>query len=360
MPPCREQRVLFSWQWLTLFCGCLISLPVGGAYVRHEEAASAGSRFEIDHGGAVLPFFPDSKTHASEVFAWKKKDHSLNHGSEDFRKCLKKLCHAITAGSQLATCQSKGMRLEPAQLNRWHSWTPEDMAKFLAGRRVVFVGDSVGAMTMQYLTCALQQTEGAAPAVTVDAVHRQFHNLVHFPLSDITLEVLEGGWNSEHEFNLIQEFPRLLARLKPVDIVQVNTGVHWTDPAKLQEEVGGLASAVAKSVTEQGSQQTGPLVFWRECTPQHFDSKNGFPGGGSCKPISADMKGKANIRNDIARPILESSGVSVIKVFDALFPLYDSHCGSKPADKDCTHWSLDANAFLLEALLNAAEAKGGK
>lgn len=289
-------------------------------------------------------------------------------------ECIKKLSvlwHPLGVG-----CPEHSRLLEPASQSSWHRHNVSQIARILENRRVVFLGDSILVQEVQQLACLLEQS-GQPYTLDFDQPHRKGHAkdmyaLFHFQTHNTTLEFIGGGlqWEfaGKRPYNLANEVRQVVKTLGQRDVLEINSGVHENLESDILNNSVAVAHGVAATMPKNAK---GPVVLWRETTPQHFQSSNGmYPGRGFGKPgrcsamtpemlLGKGLKGAcrpecthANIRNELTNPVLAESSVPILKVWQGLVPFYDQHLYAG----DCTHWSRSVVHFLIETFLNGLEA----
>jgi len=293
----------------------------------------------------------------------------------------KRLCECIKKVSvlwhPLSICSLNTRLLEPAVQSAWHRHNVSQIARLLENRRVVFLGDSILVQEVQQLACLLEQS-GQPYTLDFDQPHRRGHAKdmyarFHFQTRNTTLEFIGGGlqWQfaGKHPYNLANEFQQIVKTLGQRDVIEINSGVHDNLKHDILNDSVAVAHAVAAGMPKNAK---GPIVLWRETTPQHFQSSNGmYPGRdfgkpGQCSAMTHDMllgkglKGacrpectRANIRNELTNSVLAESSVPVLQVWQGLVPFHDQHL----YPGDCTHWSRSVVHFLIETFLNGLEAE---
>jgi len=315
---------------------------------------------------------PSTSFSPSLPFKFSAPDNNALDGKQ-LCECIKKLSllwHPLGVG-----CPEHTRLLEPASQRAWHRHNVSQIAQILENRRVVFLGDSILVQEVQQLACLLEQS-GQPFTLDFDKVHRKGHAkdmyaLFRFQARNTTLEFIGGGlqWQlaGKQPYNLASEFRRVVKTLGQRDVLEINSGVH----DNLEDDIVNNSVAVARAVADaMPSKAKGPIVLWRETTPQHFQSSNGmYPGRGFGKPkrcsamtpemlLGKGLKGAcqpecthANIRNELTNAVLAKSSVPVLHVWQGLIPFYDQHLYAG----DCTHWSRSVVHFLIETFINGLE-----
>ena len=148
-----------------------------------------------------------------------------------------------------------------------------------------------------------------------------------------------------------------------VEFVVLNQGLHHNAEEKVtnKESTTGLraqalAASTAYSLAQlRNSPKNGinQKVFWRETTQQHFATPDGnFDGkcrGQDCQscivtPLerNSSIRNTSNFRNDITNRIIETSGMTVVPIFEPLqYSPYNFHFIG-----DCTHYNSDGLIFI--------------
>lgn len=130
---------------------------------------------------------------------------------------------------------------------------------------------------------------------------------------------------------LAQLMPPNVKKLDQHDILVVNSGIHHQNPTRTLAK--NLASFAKWYDGHDVHVNVGrPVVLWRETLPQHFPypiSTNGdWPNDGKglsvcgdafmkCAPIRHDGAESNQRYNNVSNPIIESMGISIIRVFRA-------------------------------------------
>ena len=242
-------------------------------------------------------------------------------------------------------------------LREWSPAPPADsLHGLLAGRSLVFVGDSTSEQQFHALYCdlaAYQATWWQQPPSFVMNKGR-----VCVPLSGDALVCFVDFRTAA----LTKTTPRAVARalrsaLLPSDVVVFNFGVHYFHASDAADAAAEFASAFAN--------ESAPRLVWRETAPQHF------PGGAylgenskrgrHCVPFDAPPPAVADAYNRAARPRL--AGVPSLRVWAMSAERWDEHRGRAPgaadAPLDCTHWLLPGVPNAWNGMLAAMLATDG-
>lgn len=141
----------------------------------------------------------------------------------------------------------------------------------------------------------------------------------------------------------VEDDPRMKhssALIKEGGIMVWNIGVHCDDPACLGNK---LERHFLSAYEKREDLYSNWDIMWRETEPQHFDSE----GGGYRNRRSQQCRsGKVdNWRNKFVEGWLQkhATNVPIVRIFDALEPLWEFHYGSG----DCTHYCYSPWRFHL-------------
>lgn len=151
-------------------------------------------------------------------------------------------------------------------------------------------------------------------------------------------------------------------------IVLVNAGLHYEN---LQPELFAEATALADLAAASRS-SSAPAIVWRESSPQHFVSQHPFVRDGhplwwadewqqasaaGCSPASALVRRADGDKfNQVTSPILQASGMPILRVWNASFADWGGHLGRTRNREgaritDCTHFCLDTSPTVRSWVL---------
>lgn len=251
---------------------------------------------------------------------------------------------------------------ERAVLVSGRQWVPDEGAackpffpfhflRFLEGKTMLMLGDSIMGQLYIHLVCSLIDVAEAEYKLVWASGHQQqghFNSAdVFFPFVNATVSFRKRWMYSAGDLE------RAVAGLTNLHLVVVNFGLHYNSfPRKPPQEPdpGDYRNALTLLSRDMGSFLTEkpPVeLFLLETLPQHFagSTTNGFYNFDykmeGCRPIK-------NVSDDWRLSTMHSikypPGVKIIKVTEALYSQWDAHI-EEGVDGDCSHWCFESAAL---------------
>jgi hypothetical protein len=223
----------------------------------------------------------------------------------------------------------------------------------IAGRTIVFVGDSVTEQHYHALVCALLAHARPAewyPANATRGSLWQARSCVPFPNGAIVC-LLTAAKLTEQLPPMKLIGARLRGALFAWDVVVANVGVHFHNVAMASAHWAALAGRLAP---QQSPSTVAPRLIYRETGPQHFATgkwgdKIDEPG---CRAFGPEASQHKNMYNAVVLPKAAAAGAALLRVWHVSEPHWSEHVGAR----DCTHYKqpgvIDAwNRILLGMLV---------
>ena len=240
----------------------------------------------------------------------------------------------------------------------------------LAGRTVLFNGDSISVQHWMATACALLPGATSHSRMTVGsfaAADRKRQSSVGSVAAADSTRQSSGRPATPNAMCVslrsgLQRAVRVCyARLEPAelrvavdslssqDVLVINWGVQLhTAAGKVLGLLANYTAATVRAAADR-PQRARPLIIWRETAPQHFPGGNGNFGtvkswwattNASCLPTEHPYRGY----NELTSPIVRAAGIPILPVWEPSLPHHRAHVGWKPLrggrTLDCTHFCL--------------------
>ena len=231
----------------------------------------------------------------------------------------------------------------------------EPLAARVAGRTIVFMGDSLTRQHFIATACRLRLDHALLHFAadfkdhdhqgSKDALRRLRSASATFRASNATFTLRLD--KDEHDVGLEAYVAARCADLRRGDVVVINVGAHYRNTPDTYGERVRSALRVAANCT--------PLVIWRETAASHFrDGK--WHGQHHCHDrtalqdwhVSGPDSETYPVLNALANAAAEENGIPILRVYkDSLAAGALAHIGGG----DCLHWCLPGVPDLWATLL---------
>jgi hypothetical protein len=264
---------------------------------------------------------------------------------------------------------------------------PLEFLELIRNREVILHGDSIIGNVWTSLFCSLYSVTESKYFIDFKKLVKQCDELC--PLGKAAHSYKHGGSIKFEHFNTTIHFmlansysPNLVKFIESHkhSIIIYNVGLHYNEKPKFDKDMGSAASALsAYFVDKRQRNESIPLVFFAETSPQHFDANpNGYygqltgnyAGVRKCVPIVKEgIEGhnlstiyQADWRNRLVtkhfESLIQQGDITSIPWAKGLYEQYDQHIETSPfsfTPFDCTHWCFPSGVdrYMLLILYNA-------
>eukprot|EP01040_Poterioochromonas_malhamensis_P013947 gene13947-15399_t len=279
--------------------------------------------------------------------------------------------HACPAQSRIWTCrqhdanetsghgyEAYSQRFVPSNC-ALRSFDPLEFMDMLRNRQLAMIGDSITLQFFTMVVCSLHGTMTAQYHLTWKDVSYAFgpevcRGVEHCHLSSSS--VFYPDYNTTITIHFEYSSHSLLVyyqqlRLTSNDIVLMNRGLHLGNPFAMQKQVQNLFNEYL-NIPE--SQQ--PMLIWRESSPQHFDTPNGFYNKSSLYfPCHAYYDVTKAYVEDFHNRVVDQmftyyKHVPIMRVWNVSSIASDHHVSlqhriDEPGGYDCTHFCENSGVY---------------
>lgn len=239
-------------------------------------------------------------------------------------------------------------------------FAPAAFMKLIEGRKVLMVGDSITGQIWQSLVCSLYRLDETyfdvdfwiEPDCSDPRKCPARPNPEHGHVVTAYLAMRSTQSQLIFHFHSLYRKPNDLKKLvekyqlSSQDFVIMNYGLFYNNRTSYEPMLHSLSNGIEMVLRAANS----PYVMFRQTTPQHFDTENGYDDPlrdrtkYACKGGSSPKDDWRNVLADAAiRPLegVHRKKFYFLHVAQALYSQYDAHI----FNGDCTHWCSTSGVF---------------